>query len=685
MLSQLTPFFRPKGIAVVGVSASAEKLGYGVARNLVASGYAGAIHLVSQKKGELLGRPLYADLDSVPDPVDLAVLIVPAEATPDALRACGNRGIRAAIVVSAGFRETGPEGGKLERRCVETARLHGIRMLGPNCIGTIDTHLPLDTTFLQPPMPSAGGIGFISHSGAFCAAIIDWSRQQGFGFSQIVSLGNQADVNETEMLPIVAGDENTRVIAMYMEGVSSGSAFVDAGRSVTRVKPVVALKVGRSDAGKQAAASHTGALAGSDSAFEAAFRKAGVFRADSAEQMFDWARALEVCPLPRGRNAAVLTDAGGPGVIATDALEREGLRLAELSSATRQSLQAMLPSAASVHNPIDMLASASPEQYAASLGLLLADPGVDSVLLILPPPPTYAAESVADAVIPIIRSSPKPTVIALLGSRGTAIAFDRFAAAQVATYPFPERAAQALGILARREEYLRAVSRIDDRPRRPFPQPSIPSDASLESILAAYGIPVQAQVLAHSADEAETLAHKIGFPLAMKVASPDVTHKSDVGGVLLSVETASAARAGFAQVVGAVKAKAPRAHVLGVNLQRQVPPGHELIIGVVRDPQFGPLVMFGSGGIEAEALKDVAFALAPLSLEEASDMIRRTWAGRRLQGFRNLPPADEAAVLDVVMRLSWLASDHPEWKELELNPLRVFQNGAAAVDFRGRR
>src|SRR5574341_244969 len=381
MPSSLLPFFSPRGIAILGASTSPEKLGYGVARNLVQSGYSGAIHFVSQKQGELFGRPLYTDLAQIPDPVDLAVLVVPNTAMPEAIQSCAKRGIHAAIIVSAGFREAGPEGAALEQQCLEIARANQIRLLGPNCIGTIDTHLPLDTTFLQPPMPNKGGIAFVSHSGAFCAAIVDWSRRQGFGFSQIVSLGNQADVNETDVLPLVADNEHTRVIVLYIESISDGRRFVDVAREVTQRKPIIALKVGRFEAGQKAAASHTGALAASDIAFDAAFEKAGILRADSAEQMFDWARALADCPLPRGNHFAILTDAGGPGVVAADALETNGLSLAKLSESTLKALTANLPPAASLFNPVDMLASASPVTYASCLKILLADENVDGVMV----------------------------------------------------------------------------------------------------------------------------------------------------------------------------------------------------------------------------------------------------------------------------------------------------------------
>lgn len=681
MDSSLLPFFSPRGVVVVGASTSPEKLGYGVARNLIAGKYQGAIHFVSQKSGELFGRALYTDLAQVPDPVDLAVLVVPSTAMADAIQSCARRGIHAAIMVSAGFREAGPEGAALEKKCLEVAQANQIRLLGPNCIGTIDTHLPLDTTFLQPPMPAKGGIAFVSHSGAFCAAIIDWSRRQGFGFSQIVSLGNQADVNETDILPMVAADEHTRVIVLYMEGVANGSRFVDAAREATRRKPVIALKVGRFASGQKAAASHTGALAASDTAFDAAFAKAGIFRADSAEQMFDWARALEVCPLPRGRNVAVLTNAGGPGVIAADALEVNGLRLAKLSDAAEKTLAAALPPAAGIHNPVDMLASASPQNYADCLKLLLDDSQVDSVMVILPPPPMFATESVADAIIPIIQSSEKPVVVALLGSELTATAFERFNLARVATYTFPERAASALGILSKRAEYLttKTQSREDFNTSR---LRDSMVNSTPDELMAAYGIPTAPIKLARGETETATIATELGFPVVMKIASPDILHKSDIGGVLLNINSEQEARNGYALLIERAKSARPNAKIEGVHIQRQIESGQEVIVGVVRDPTFGPLVMFGSGGVEAEGLKDVAFALGPLSPLEAQEMMRKTWAGKKLEGFRNIPAADKSAVQDILIKLSWLAHDCPEIQEIEINPVRALKKGAVAVDVR---
>jgi len=678
MHNSLLPFFQPKGVVIVGASTSPEKLGYGVARNLVQSRYKGAIHLVAQKSGEVFGRKIHTSLQDIPDPVDLAILIVPTQATPQAIEECGKRGIKAAVIVSAGFREVGEEGAALEKLCVETGRALGVRLLGPNCIGTIDTHFPLDTTFLQPPMPSQGNLGFISHSGAFAAAIIDWARGQGFGFSRIVSLGNQADVNETEMLPMLAGDPHTKVIVMYMESISNGNRFVQAASEISKTKPIIALKVGRFEAGQRAAASHTGALAASDTAFDAAFKKAGILRAETAEQMFDWARALENCPLPKGNRIGILTNAGGPGVIAADSLEHHGLILARLADATLKALSAILPSAANTHNPVDMLASASPNQYAECLNILLQDQGVDGVMVILPPPPMFTAEEVARKVNEVVGNYEKPVVVALLGSTLVANAKNEFREMRVPTYPFPERAASALAALVKRANSLQNLPTL--------PVASTPSKVSrlwvTDELMQTYNIPAAPIKLAKSENEAVAIANEFGYPVVMKIASPDILHKSDVGGVMLNLKDGLSLQTGYARMMAEVRAAMPIAKIEGVHIQRQIPEGQEVIVGMVRDQQFGALMMFGSGGVEVEGLKDVAFCLGPLNQAEAEEMMCRTWAGRKLKGFRNIPPVDEEAVKDVLVKLSQLAIEHEEIEEIEINPLRVLAKGAVAVDVR---
>lgn len=679
MDTSLIPFFKPQGVVIIGASTSPEKLGYGVARNLIQSGYQGAIHFISQKQAELFGKPMFTDLSQVPDPVDLAILVVPPNVMPKAIEDCGRRGVKAAIITSAGFREVGAAGAALEQECLRVAREYGVRLLGPNCIGTIDTHLPLDTTFLQPPMPAQGHIGFISQSGAFCAAIIDWSRREGFGFSQLISLGNQVDVNETDALAVLAEDKNTHVIVLYMESVSNGQRFVDIARDVARRKPVLALKVGRFEAGQKAAASHTGALAASDTAFDAAFEKAGILRADSAEQLFDWARALENCSLPRSGRIGVLTNAGGPGVIAADALELNGLQLAKLQEHTRKALTNVLPPAASIINPVDMLASASPETYATCLKLLLEDEHVDGVLVILPPPPMFKAEDVAKKLIAVIKRFDKPVVISLMGSSSIKEARSRFERAKVVCYPFPERAASALGAL------VKCATFQDDRPLtidRMVHRPLSMVRRSIEELLAEHNIPTAPIKLARELHEAESIADELGYPVVMKIASPDILHKSDVGGVILNIQDTESLRFAYTQMLQKVRSAAPTAQIDGVSIQRQIPSGQEVIVGAVRDPQFGPLMMFGSGGVEVEGLKDVAFALAPLTPAEALKMIRKTWAGRKLAGFRNISPTDEESVIDVLVQLSDLVLENESIEEIEINPLRVFAEGTVAVDVR---
>lgn len=696
----LTPFFNPQGVAIIGASLDPTKLGYGLSRNLVQSGFKGAIHFVNLKGGELMGQPVHRHISETPDPVDLAILLIPAPAVPEAIEACAQRGIRALIIASGGFRETGAKGAALEEKCLVIARRHGVRLLGPNCIGLIDTHLPIDTTFLSPPGPTPGDVAFISHSGAICAAVIDWARGQGFGLSRMVSLGNQSDVTETDLLAPVAEDPHTRVITLYLEGVSDGRYFLEQAQKVTRQKPVVALKVGRYERGQLAVASHTGALAGLESAYNAAFRRAGVIRAETTEELFDWARALAWCPLPSGRSVGVLTNAGGPGVTAVDALEAQGLKIANLSDETQASLGEILEPAASLKNPVDMLAAASPQQYATCLQILLSDPQVDSVMVILPPPPMHTTAGIAKAIIPVIYTAEKPVVVALMGERLIQEAVEHFRAARVPEYRFPERAAEALAVLAQRADHmasletpgvpLKELGDVDPHLARSilseYGSGEIISPEDTFRLLDAYGVPTLQPQLSKTPRQAARLAEDMGYPVALKIASPQITHKSDVGGVRLQLKNPQEVEAGFNQIVENSQAAFPEAEILGVHIQRMLPPGQDVIIGAIQDPQFGALVMFGSGGIEVEGLKDVEFALAPLSRAEAEQLITNTWAGKKLSGYRSLSPADQSAVVDIITRIAQLASDFPLLAEIEINPLTVQEEGqgAHAVDVRAK-
>jgi acetyltransferase len=492
------------------------------------------------------------------------------------------------------------------------------------------------------------------------------------------------------------------VLTLYLEGVSDGRRFVQEAGRVARQKPIIALKVGRYASGQRAVMSHTGALAGHESAFNAAFRRAGVIRADTSEEMFDWARALAWCPPPKGRAVAVLTNAGGPGVTAADALEANGMSLVALGEATRAALSSLLPPAASLHNPVDMLASATPEEYASCLRILLGDEGVHGVLVILPPPPMHTAGAVAKALIPVVHAAEKPVIVALMGERLIQEAVEHFRAARVPEYRFPERAASALAVLAQRAEFLQRPDRpspelpgIDRAAARrlfePFegstvgtPSPGLIPPAVVQEMLEAYGIPALSTRLARSSEEAVEVADKLGYPVALKVASPDVPHKSELGGVMLDLHDAREVAQGFISVTQSIRRALPNAHVDGAYVQRMLLEGQEVIIGALQDAQFGPLVMFGSGGVEVEGLKDVAFALAPCTLAEAEDMLASTWAGRKLRGYRGIPPADWQSVQGVLLRLSQLAADFPEIAEIEINPLRVLPEGEGsfAIDAR---
>lgn len=687
-------FFAPKGIAVIGASQDPTKLGYGLARNLVQSNYQGMVYFVNPKGGSLLGRAMYHSILEVPEPVDLAILLIPAPFVPQAIQECGQRGLKAVIIGSGGFRETGQQGALLESQCLAIAHSFGMRLIGPNCIGLLDTHLPMDATFLPPPGPLPGDVAFISHSGAICAAVIDWARGQSFGLSRLISLGNQVDLNETDILAPVAADPFTRVLTLYLEGIRDGRRFVDEASRVSYRKPIIALKVGRYASGQRAVASHTGALAGQESAYNAAFRRAGVIRAETSEEMFDWARALAWCPPPNGRCVAVLTNAGGPGVTAADALELNHMKLATFNPETLHALGQLLPPAASLQNPVDMLASASPEQYAQSLKILLDDPMVDSVLVILPPPPMFTAGAVAKAMIPIIHNTGKPVVIALMGERLIQEAVEHFRAAHVPEYRFPERAASALAVLAQRAEYLARAKEPLVRCCKPdlaeinacldalTPGSLLPQDV-LHQLMKAYSIPTPPQAIAHSPEQAVALAEQMGVPVALKIMSPDIPHKTDINGVLLNLQDAEDIRRGFEHIITNANTMYPEAQIQGVQVQGMISASagkHEVIVGAIRDPQFGTLVMFGSGGVEVEGLKDVAFALAPATEEEVDHLLRSTWAGRKLAGYRSLQAVDRPAVRLVIQRLAQLAADLPQIAEIEINPLVVLPTTGNMAD-----
>jgi acetyl coenzyme A synthetase (ADP forming)-like protein len=686
----LEAFFHPSSIAVIGASRDPEKLGYAVLSNLVEGGFKGALYPVNPKAGEILGLEAYSSVLSVSGPIDLAVIVIPYKFVPAVLDECGQKGVPAAVVISAGFREAGREGLERERELIEIARRHSIRLIGPNCLGVIDTHTPLNATFAAG-MPPGGPIAFMSQSGALGTAVLDLAMAGRIGFSRFVSLGNKADVNEVDLLQAWVDDPESRVILIYVEGLPDGQKFLEVARQVTQKKPVVAIKSGITSAGSRAVSSHTGSLAGSEAAYRAAFRQAGVIRADSMSLLFDYSRAFAYQSLPAGDRIAIVTNAGGPGILATDALERSGLQLARFKPETIEELMAGLPGAASAANPVDVLGDALADRYEHGIELVLGDPAVDGLIVIVTPQAMTQIEDTAHAVGRMAAGSEKPVLGCFMGEARIDAGVQVLRQYGVPNYAFPEQAAAALAaMVAYREARARpiyapahfdvdaeAARSVFDRARAEG-RVSI-GESEARAILEAYGFPVPPSRLVKTAEEAVEAAEEMGYPIVLKIASPDILHKTDVGGVRLNLNSPTDVRDAFDLIVYRATRYVPGARVWGCLAQKMMPPGREVLIGMSRDPQFGPLVAFGLGGVYVEALKDVVFRIAPFSREEAAQMIREIRSYPLLEGVRGEPPADHEAMVDALCRVGQLVTDFPEIVELDVNPLMVFEEGRGAV------
>jgi acetate---CoA ligase (ADP-forming) len=690
----LDAVLRPQSIAVIGASRRANTIGHELLRNLVRYDFGGAVYPINPSARAVAAMRAYPGIADVPDEVDLAVIAVPKEHVVEAAEQCGEAGVRGLVVISAGFREIGPSGAQRERELVGVVKRHGMRMVGPNCMGVLNTEpgISMNATF-APTMPPQGRAAFVSQSGALGLSVLDYAREYGIGISHFVSVGNKPDVSGNDLLLYWEDDPAVSVVLMYVENFGNPRRFLEIAARVSRHKPIIALKSGRSVVGARAASSHTGALAASDAAVEALLAQAGVLRAASIEELFDMAMAFGGSALPRSRRAAILTNSGGPGILAADAMEAAGLELVELSDATVEALRPHLPAEASIRNPLDMIASANPASYRRALSALLADDAVDSVMAIFVPPLGVRQEDVAEAIV-AASATPrdKPVFAVLMGRDGLPAGRAELHAAGVPAYIFPESAARAMAALARYAEMLRR--------ERPAPRSFAVDTAAADRIIAgarsagrarlnelealhlltAWGIPVAGAALARTADDAAAAARRIGFPVAMKVVAPDIVHKSDVGGVILDVRDADGARAAFERISAAARSAA--ADVDGVLVQQQLHGGTETIVGMSRDAEFGPLIMFGLGGIFVEALRDVSFRIAPLDDSDARAMIDALRARSILQGLRGRPPADEAALVDVVLRVSQLALHHDGIAELDINPLLARPDGAVALDAR---
>jgi acetyl coenzyme A synthetase (ADP forming)-like protein len=700
----LRSFFSPGGVAVIGASRDPQKLGYGILRNLIRqdSAYPGAVYPVNPRAEQIFGLPCYRDIAAVPDPLELAVLVVPTVQVLTTLQACGQRGIKAVVVISGGFRETGSKGAALEKQLAETANQYGIRLMGPNGIGVIDTHTPLNTTFARG-MPARGDIAFISQSGALCGGLIDWIIGRGIGVSRFLSIGNEADVTETDVIQYLGADKVSRVIAMYLEDVKGGFGFVDALRQTTRRKPVLVIKTGRTRSGQLATASHTGALAGAHQAFQAACRQAGAIEVDNIELLFNAAIGLAYQPLPQGKRVAILTNAGGPAALATDRLESQGLELAFTSRTTQESLSQFLPENASLSGPVDMLGSANQHDYRRALENLLADPANDAILVIMVPPLQIDPQAIVEAMAAATQTkgNNKPLVACLMGEDSLQAANRVAHQHRVPAYTFPEECVKVLGILWQRSQWLRkdkskhtflplgdmksrhpAIQNMLDRTQQAG-KTSISLSES-QAILKAYEIPSPPSRLATSPDEALEFARAIGYPVVLKLVSPQFSHKSDVGGVILGVNDEIAVREGYNTILARASSANPGFQLSGIQVQKMVTGGLEVILGVNRDPTFGAVVMFGLGGIFVETIAQVGYRLAPFDQREADELVREVQLSGLLDGLHGAMPADREALLKAMVNVAQLADDFPQISELDINPLLVLPQGQGvqAADIR---
>jgi acetyl coenzyme A synthetase (ADP forming)-like protein len=696
MAAPLDPILRPKSVAVIGASRSPHTIGHEILANIVNHGFTGAVFPVNPNAPSIHSIKAYPSVGAIPDSIDLGVIVVPKERVPRVVEECGQKGLRGLVVISAGFKEMGGAGVEAERQLVHTVKRYGMRMVGPNCMGVLnaDPTVSLNATF-APTMPPFGHAAFVSQSGALGVSVLDYAVEYGIGISQFVSVGNKPDVSGNDLLLQWENDPTVGVILMYVESFGNPRRFLEIASRITKRKPIIAVKSGRSKVGARAASSHTGALAASDAAVDALLTQAGVLRASSIEELFDMAMAFQGQPLPRSSRTAVLTNSGGPGILAADALEPQGMDLVELSRDTITRLEPLFPAEATLRNPLDMIASATAADYRTALDALLADANVDSAVAIFVPPLGIRAEDVAEAIVTVAKQYPaKPVLAVLMGRAGLPAGKAELHRAGIPAYIFPESAARALGALrrhrewrARPEVHVRELPTERDRARRVLDTVAASgrrklSELEVLGVLAAYGIPTAPARLARDPEEAARVAADIGFPVVLKVVSPQIIHKTEIGGVRTGIDTAVELKQAWVEMLDGVSRAAPQAAIEGMLVQRMVQGGRETIVGISRDSTFGPLVMFGLGGIYVEALGDVRFRVAPIGPLDAHDMLHGIRGVAILKGVRGAPPVDFATLGDTLQRVSQLAVDFPEIAELDINPLLAFPTGVMAVDAR---
>jgi acetyltransferase len=698
-LQPLDAIFRPRSVAVVGASETAGSVGRAVLWNLISNPFGGAVFPVNAKRPNVLGVRAYASVGELPEVPDLAVVVTPAASVPAVISECGEAGVPSAIVVSAGFKEAGPDGAALERQLIDQARHYRMRVVGPNCLGVMSPVTGLNATF-APAMARPGHVAFISQSGALGAAVLDWSFRESVGFSHFVSIGAMADVGWGDLIDYLGNDGRTRSIVIYMESIGDARAFMSAAREVALSKPIIVIKAGRTGGAAKAAASHTGALTGSDAVLDAAFRRCGVLRVDTIAELFYMAEVLSKQPRTRGPRLTILTNAGGPGVLATDALIANGGELTELSPETIASLDALLPAHWSHGNPVDLLGDAGPDRYAKAFEVLVKDPNADGVLLVLAPQVATDATGTAESIAASAKPADKPVLASWMGGPEVATGEAILNRHGVPTFPYPDTAARMFALMSGYSRTLAALyetpvlpdatGRAQDTRRR--------AEAILQEVRAsgrtqlteieskhvldAYGIPVSETREAGTAEEAVTIADEIGYPVVLKVHSQTLTHKSEVGGVVLRVPDADGVRAAFHAIASSVRDRAGAASFLGVTVQRMAGDGHELILGSSLDPQFGPVLIFGSGGTLVEVHRDCALGLPPLNTTLARRMMEQTRAIEALKGVRGQRGVDLESLERLLVRFSQLICEQPLIRDVDVNPLHASPGGFLALDAR---
>jgi acetyltransferase len=695
----LNVLFAPKSVAVFGASDRIDSVGGVVFENLRTSGFSGPVIPINPKHDKVQGVVAYPSLDLVGQAVDLAVICTPASTVPGIIESCGELGVKGAIILTAGFSEGGAEGKALEKRLQETAARYELRFIGPNCLGAMRPCIGFNATFNRG-MAKPGHLALVSQSGALCTAILDWAQISDVGFSSVISMGASADVDFGEILDFLVNDPQTESILLYIEGIRNARSFMSALRAAARVKPVIVVKVGRHAAGMKAAQSHTGALVGGDDVFDAALKRAGVVRVQSVTQLFAVAKAMSSRYRKCGNRLAIVTNAGGPGVIATDRAADLGLALAEFSADTLAGLDAVLPPTWSHGNPVDIIGDATAERYEAAISTCMKDPGVDGVLVVLTPQAMTNPTEVAQKVIALANSHSKPLLACWMGEAQVAQARRMFSDAKIPHYSAPELAVETFSFIADFYHNQKMLLQTPE-PLSHHADPDVEgarmliegvlsehrtvlSEMESKALLSAFRIPVAQTMVAHSPNEALLIAQQIGFPVVMKIHSPDITHKSDVGGVRLNIATAHSLRTTYHEIIEQVKSKRPEARIEGISIQPMIGKrnGRELMIGIVADPVFGPVITFGAGGTAVEVLADRAVALPPLNQHLVENLIAGTRVSRMLRAFRNMPPANMEALETLLLRVSEMVCELPWIREMDINPLIVDESGALAADAR---